>query len=354
MLNSGGQVGAVQPLISVVLPVFNVRRDWVREAVDSILAIEVPVELVVVDDGSTDQGLVDDISGLPAADRRVRYVRQDNAGVAAARNRGVGLATGRWVTFVDPDDRIRPRAHALTGLPELADVDLVITGGLGFPADGRPVSETYSLAAFGPEASAKDLLLDMLGLYRVGRESSSFVIGVPWSKLVRREFLTENRLMFDESIVKRSDAEWVIRVLDRSPKVVVIDDPLIEYRLDIPGSISNRYRPEILRSYQRIMRTAAECDGVPSLRLQIYALELVKDAINNVFSSPAAPRSAVSRGAYREFRDGFTVTRSLLTSGALAGVSVPRKLLYLAIWRKWYGPIVGLRWVKRMRRATGA
>ena len=88
------------PLVSCIVPVFNGER-YLAEAVDSILAQTYrPLELIVVDDGSTD--------GTPGIVRaygtRVRGVRQENAGAPAARNRGLRAARGELVAFLDSDD----------------------------------------------------------------------------------------------------------------------------------------------------------------------------------------------------------------------------------------------------------
>ena len=87
-------------LISVVIPCYN-QGHYLEEAVRSAASAAYPVEVIVVDDGSTD--------GTPAVAARcegVRYVRQNNLGLAAARNRGLEEATGDLVIFLDADDRL--------------------------------------------------------------------------------------------------------------------------------------------------------------------------------------------------------------------------------------------------------
>ena len=94
-----------EPRVSVVIPVYNAAR-WVRRAVGSVLSqLGVSVEVICVDDGSTDGSgaILDD---LAAADARMRVVHQANAGQGAARNRGLGLATGDFVHFMDADDEL--------------------------------------------------------------------------------------------------------------------------------------------------------------------------------------------------------------------------------------------------------
>ena len=95
--------------VSVIIPTFN-RRDRVREAVASVLSQErADYELIVVDDGSTDGT---DAALDPLASR-LRYVRQDNRGVSAARNAGAALALGAWLAFLDSDDVWLPNKLAV-------------------------------------------------------------------------------------------------------------------------------------------------------------------------------------------------------------------------------------------------
>ncbi|MFY9608542.1 MAG: glycosyltransferase family A protein [Blastocatellia bacterium] len=89
-----------QPTFSVIIPTFN-RARFLPDALDSIFVQGVPdVQVILVDDGSTD----DTPAVVAAYGRGVQYVRQKNGGVAAARNTGLNLATGRLISFLDSDD----------------------------------------------------------------------------------------------------------------------------------------------------------------------------------------------------------------------------------------------------------
>jgi hypothetical protein len=88
------------PLISVIVPCYNA-RPWIAAALRSVLAQGVgPLQVLVVDDGSQDETGAFVARAFPA----VHVLRQTNAGVAAARNRGLAVAHGRWVAFIDADD----------------------------------------------------------------------------------------------------------------------------------------------------------------------------------------------------------------------------------------------------------
>jgi len=91
---------AVAPLVSVIIPCYNAQA-YLAQAIESVLHQEAGMlEIIVVDDGSTD-GSARVARGFGAA---VRYEHQSNAGIAAARNRGVELSAGRYLAFLDADD----------------------------------------------------------------------------------------------------------------------------------------------------------------------------------------------------------------------------------------------------------
>lgn len=97
------------PLVSVIIPVYNA-AETLRRAAASVL--EQPVrdlELLLIDDGSTDETPAL-CAALAGEDGRVKVFRQENLGISAARNRGLRQACGQWVAFCDDDDRLLPGA----------------------------------------------------------------------------------------------------------------------------------------------------------------------------------------------------------------------------------------------------
>jgi glycosyltransferase involved in cell wall biosynthesis len=104
--------------VSVIIPTFN-RRDHISKAITSVLQqTRLPDEILIIDDGSTD----DTPKRLPHQFPQTRYIRQDNMGVSAARNRGIEESSGDWLAFLDSDDEWLPRklerqVEALTRAP---------------------------------------------------------------------------------------------------------------------------------------------------------------------------------------------------------------------------------------------
>ena len=143
--------------VSVVIPLFN-KSPYIRGTLLSVFdQSHAPLEIIVVDDGSTDGG-VDRIGDL--VERGVRIVRQANAGPGPARNRGMAEASGAWIAFLDADDWWAPDHLAtLASLHHrFADVDVVATRFRALPAGRLPSP------ALPAEANDTQVLVDFFSL----------------------------------------------------------------------------------------------------------------------------------------------------------------------------------------------
>jgi glycosyltransferase involved in cell wall biosynthesis len=192
--------------ISVVVPVYNGER-FLAEAIDSVLAqTRHPDEIIVIDDGSTD-GSVALLERYP----EVRLARQPNAGCAAARNRGVALATGEAIAFLDQDDlwqpeRLARQADALERRPEL-----------GFVVCAQENFLTPSMNE--PPAWLDPRMLD----------TAQHGFGTN-SLMVRREAF-ERVGVFDSSKVPIDDTDWFVRALDAGIGYLHLDQVLVRRRI---------------------------------------------------------------------------------------------------------------------------
>ncbi len=113
------------PVITCIVPVYNGER-YLAETLNSILAqTHQPLQVIVVDDGSTD-GSATVAAGFGS---RVRYCWQENAGEAAARNRGLGMAQTEFVAFIDADDLWHPEklTRQIARFQEKPEIDLCFT-----------------------------------------------------------------------------------------------------------------------------------------------------------------------------------------------------------------------------------
>lgn len=139
-----------QPLVSVVIPTFN-RAYCLGRAVDSALQqTHANMEVVVVDDGSTDD-TASTVAAQYGHDSRVRYIHQSNQGVAAARNTGLAAARGEFVALLDSDDIWRPWKVdvQLAVFNRFPDVGMVWTDMEAIDAEGRVIEEKHLRTMYG-------------------------------------------------------------------------------------------------------------------------------------------------------------------------------------------------------------
>jgi glycosyltransferase involved in cell wall biosynthesis len=157
------------PLISVIIPCYNAKA-YLGEAIESALGQEAgPLEIIVVDDGSTD-GSADVARRFGAA---VRYEGQANAGIAAARNRGVELSRGRYLAFLDADDMWAPgslawRLAMLRAHPGVACVFGAVEEFLSPELDEEARARLCPAHAPQPGRLAGSMLIEREAFLRVG------------------------------------------------------------------------------------------------------------------------------------------------------------------------------------------
>jgi glycosyltransferase involved in cell wall biosynthesis len=169
--------------VSAIIPTFN-RRNYIRRAIDSVLAQTTPVdEIIVVDDGSTD-GTAEALETWYGS--RVRVVRQENSGVSGARRLGIQEACGEWIAFLDSDDEWTPeRNEKLLAAAAVVPRDVAwIFGNLRIvtdEGDSTTLFEKYGLSL----AECPDVFSDPLSV------QYPFQFGLLQGSFIRRNVLLE-------------------------------------------------------------------------------------------------------------------------------------------------------------------
>jgi glycosyltransferase involved in cell wall biosynthesis len=229
----------VNPLVSVVIPVFNGER-FLREAVRSVLDQQyAPLEIIIVDDGSTD-GTATVARSLPAT---VRYLHQPNQGPAAARNRGIEQAQGGLIAFADADD-LWPPAKLELQLPYLINdpgVEIVM---------GRVqlLSET-------------------------GLTESAFSVNLGCA--VIRKSVFDRVGLFDETMRYSEDVDWFMRARESGAAIMTIDAVTLFYRQHEQNMTRGKSTSELnvlkalKRSLDRRRERASVAAALPNFKTSI-------------------------------------------------------------------------------------
>lgn len=146
----------MQHLVSVIMPAYNAGKH-IAESIRSVLdQTYVSWELIVVDDGSTDN-TANIVRGLSARDARIRYVFRQNGGQAAARNTGIRISHGTLIAFLDADDLwVKEKLELQIKALAETEADLVSSNGFVF-RDNDPTTEAYELATVPGKTSGSDM-----------------------------------------------------------------------------------------------------------------------------------------------------------------------------------------------------
>ncbi|MCA9235965.1 MAG: glycosyltransferase family 2 protein [Planctomycetales bacterium] len=225
--------GDALPLVSVIVPCHNSAR-WVATAVQSALdQTHRPVEVIVVDDGSTD----DSVAVLKSFGDAIRWETGPNRGACAARNRGMALARGAYLQFLDADDLLFPTklAAQLAAMGDDENVAGLCEYGVfvGDAADAVPRP--------GPQSPAGDPIDWLIDKYCRGKMTQTAC----W--LVSAQ-LAQRAGAWNESLRVNQDGEYFSRVLCAAARVAHVPEMLVAYRRANSASISRSLSRERLES----------------------------------------------------------------------------------------------------------
>lgn len=245
-------------LITAVIPTYN-RASYFRETVDSVLTQrDVEVQVVIVDDGSTDETPAIVERCAPQWGERVSYLRQENAERSRARNCGLLRAQGEFVAFLDSDDIWRPHhaslcIHALEAHPEA----IAAYGEFGYiSASGQVIRERVARPARSRRAFERDLCLRRLILHP--------------SEVVLRRCSLPSDAPFDPDIPSGED--WLLWItLAQRGSFTRVGEATVWMRIHPSGTWGNAeyFSQNLLRATEKVLATGLPRErGIASARMR--------------------------------------------------------------------------------------
>ena len=213
--------------VSIVMPVYNAALFLPEAIEDIIIQTHGNWELICVNDGSTDSSL-EILNGFSGRDDRITVISQNNRGGGAARNNGFSHAQGKYVLFLDADDRFEhDLIESALSVAEAENSDIVVYNGDKFDCDtGRVSSAPWLLFGKGKDAN-----------------SDPFSITRPtiWNKMFLRSFLTENGIYHQDERVTAFSLYFTSVAMLYARRISRIDRILIHYRTDNPESSLHKH-----------------------------------------------------------------------------------------------------------------
>lgn len=206
------------PLISVIIPVYNV-ESYLRQCLDSIINQTLKdIEIICIDDGSTDNSL-HILEEYKAKDNRIFILKQQNQYAGVARNNGLKIAKGKYLSFLDSDDWFELNMlEEMYKQAEKDQSDIVICDWFNYNNTTKqitPHSANLNKLVFSP-IEVKDTL---------------FTISYPnpWTKLFKRQLFIDNNLHF-EDLKRCNDLTCVYTAFAVANKISIVQKPFIYYR----------------------------------------------------------------------------------------------------------------------------
>lgn len=233
------------PILSIIIPLYNCEK-YIKQCLDTIFRQEMnesDFEVIVIDDGSKDSGY-SLASEYAKRYQNVIVIKQENQGVACARNNALEKATGDYITFVDADDMLV--FGSLSTLIKIAvdnKADIVKAAHKEVPEDA--VCEDFSSSH---DNSSIQIMTGEEAIVNVTRMKEGYC----WGYLISRKLITDNRLSFPPKVAFMEDWAFITQAILKSRTFVNADVLLYLYRRNSSSCMANVTTEKMLLGCQAI------------------------------------------------------------------------------------------------------
>ena len=210
--------------LSIIIPIYNAEK-YLKDCLDSFAEADENVEIIMIDDGSTDSSA--DIVQSYVGKHNITLIRKENGGVSSARNIGLNNSHGEWVMFVDADDILSKGWYSTIIDAQKDNSDIIY---FASQYDGKTV---YT----------KEYLIKCCLNYC----SNSLYLATPFSKIYRRKFLVDNGLVFDEKLINGEDMLFNVEAIVKAGSIGMKNRNIYKYRVNNQSS-TKRYNPRFEES----------------------------------------------------------------------------------------------------------
>jgi glycosyltransferase involved in cell wall biosynthesis len=293
---AGNAAPDVKLKFTVISPVYQVDKyldDFFRSLVDQTVDFRSSIDLIMVDDGSTDNSAKTIKRWQRKFPDNIRYLHKTNGGPGSARNRGIDIATSPWITFIDPDNFVDEKYFERVGgaIRRHGDVAMISCNVITFDEQRRMKLDDHPLRF---RFSAGELLLPAMGLGRNLQLNTS-------SAFFRKDIIAEHSLRFDERIRPgfedaHFDARYLLAAGDRA---VLFLPSAIHYsrRRSDKSSLKQtgpldpgRYDAQVRHGYLDLLRSVKEKYGAVPVQIQHTVLYSLHWQVEQIVERPETIR----------------------------------------------------------------
>ncbi|WP_372519739.1 glycosyltransferase family 2 protein [Candidatus Ruminimicrobiellum ovillum] len=215
--------------VSIIIPVYNVEQ-YLRQCLDSVVNQTLKdIEIICIDDGSSDSSL-EILHEYSSKDSRIKIITQQHEGAGAARNKGLAVANGKYLSFLDSDDFFETdMLEQLYNCSEKYNTDIVICK-----------SNTFDNGNIKEQNNIKDKLLpnkEVFSSLDIPKYAFQFHMGWCWDKLYKTSFIKEKGICF-QNIRRHNDAFFAHISMINAERIYVLNKRLVYYRKNRNASIT--------------------------------------------------------------------------------------------------------------------
>lgn len=236
-------------LLSIIIPAYNVAAT-IKECVMSVVCQQCKeIEIIIVDDGSTDNTL-EVCNNLAKNYSIIKVYQQMNLGVSAARNYGINMASGKWLSFLDGDDAIQKDAL------KIIDYDIE-SDAIIFNYRTEKVFQQQEIK--NQEVDTELLMGSILNYPKYRKQLSSLKAIDPisnwtcWGKLFRRKIIIDNKIIFPIGITHGEDLVFCYRYYQYANRVLCSSIVFYYYYIN-PDSVTHKFNPNRIKNTEKILK----------------------------------------------------------------------------------------------------
>lgn len=263
------------PAVSLIIPVYNAEK-YLRRCLNSAMQQTFSdMEIIVVNDGSTDSSL-EICREYEKMDHRFRVINKENSGVSDSRNQAVAAAEGEYLQFMDSDDWLTPDAtESFLYAARKFDCDMVIAD--FYRVDGAVFTEKQHIRERGL------LTREQYAEYMM-QEPADYYYGVLWNKLFRRSIIMEHELRMDEELRWCEDFLFNLNFIRYAKRFTAIQTPVYYYMKRKGSLVSTDWKKadamtlklKLLKDYKELYQSM-DLYEENKLRINAFAVAFARD-----------------------------------------------------------------------------
>ncbi len=243
--------------VSIIIPIYNA-QDYLEECLDSLLLQKLRnIEIICVNDGSTDN-TANILKKYADKDKRITIIEQDNLGAATARNKGIEMARGEYLLFLDADDKFdTDLCNAAYYRSHIANADICLFGAKRYDISSSKIEPMTWVLRY------KDLPSKLVfSTDDISEKIFQVTSACPWSKMLKRQFVLENDLKF-QNLKNSNDVLFIRSACAIAKRITAINQQLVTYRWNTETSTQSTkdlYPTEFYKAFKELKKQLIEKD----------------------------------------------------------------------------------------------